>query len=82
MEMLGGNINGLVPGSANASQDLDSGGLLPDTSGMNQSLGSLPLNEKSYISDISDSVILTKTKDTNSVDKKSKVSSKNRGRKD
>lgn len=80
MEILGSNINGMA--TVNASQEPDPSVLIPESSGMNQSMDSLPLHERSYISDISDSVILTKPKDDIEKKMKSKSSSKNKSRRE
>jgi hypothetical protein len=77
MEILGSN-----GGASSASRPMtepDSSLLLPESSveGMDRSMDSLPLNEKSFISDISGSIVVAKSKDEKR-NKKTSVRSKTR----
>ena len=70
MEILGGS------GSDSVSQEAEQSILLADSMILNGSVDSLPLQEKSYISDISESVVLLKPKEEKRGNNKSSTRNK------
>jgi hypothetical protein len=74
MEILGGSGDG-----PSVSQQADESVLLvAESTILNGSVDSLPLHEKSYLSDISDSVVLKKPKEDNEKRGNKKSSVKNK----
>jgi hypothetical protein len=71
MEILGGSGDGTSASQESGDPSL----LLAESTILNGSVDSLPLHEKSYLSDISDSVVLMKPKDAENERSRNKKSS-------